>query len=239
MRKILALLTTMFSFACCTIWVFSSCTPQDEFGDDYVAREYDEAIKKLPNQNIPLDLCGAWKKVGAKKKNMYPEDLIITSEGKISGFYSSVEIVGLCYFNFKHLMWRWKTPNSTSSDAFAVAIYWDSDALILGTWFSFVGIYSRGGEPVDSKIFSNRDPRLIGCWKIIGGSSRIVYNSDGSGSFNGANFTNWCTIGDYVVYQFYGDELYWVDAYRFFGDLVSFDSVDPTDQNWSYYYTRE
>lgn len=241
MRKISALLTTIICFLCCVIWVFSSCTPetetQDEFGDDYVAREYDQAIKELPNQNIPWDLCGAWKKVDdGTYRN--PEDLIITSEGKLSGIdrsgvYGSDEevfysIVGLCYYNLKHFMWIY-SMNRVSTEEFAVAIYWDPDALILADTYAVV--YSRDGEPVDSKIFSNRDSRLIGRWKSITGASRIVYNSDGTGSFNGSSFSNWCTIGDYVLHQYY-DEYYLVDAYRYSGDILSLDSVDPTYQDW-------
>lgn len=241
MRKISSLLTTTIYFLCCAIWVFSSCTPetQDEFGDDYVARQLDQAIKKHPNQNIPWDLCGTWEKVDDGTYR-YPEDLTITSEGKLSGIArhgisgggeSVYSFVGLCYYNLKYLMWAYRLGvNTVSTDEFAVAIYWDSDALILAdTW---TGVYSRDGEPVDPKIFSNRDSRLIGRWKSITGASRIEYNSDGTGSFNGSSFSNWCTIGDYVLHQFYGNEYYSVDAYRFSSDILSLDDVDPTYQDW-------
>lgn len=238
MRKISSLLTTTICFVCSSIWVFSSCTPepeiQDEFGDDYVARQLDEAIKKLPNQNIPWDLCGTWEKVDDGTYR-YPEDLTITSEGKLSGIArhgkSVYSFVGLCYYNLKYLMWAYRLGvNIVSTEEFAVAIYWDSDALILAdTW---TGVYSRDGEPVDSKIFANRDSRLIGRWKVIGNESRIVYNSDGTGSFNGSSFSNWCTIGDYVLHQYYGDEYYSVDAYRFSGDILQLGNVDPTYQDW-------
>lgn len=236
MRKISAILTTTICFVCSSIWVFSSCTPepeiQDEFGDDYVARQFDEAIKNLPDQNIPLDLCGAWKKVDdGTYRN--PEDLIITSEGKLSGFdrhgVSGYSIVGLCYYNLKYFMWIY-SMNTVSTKEFAVAIYWDSDALILAnTW---TGVYSRDGAPVDPKIFSNRDSRLIGRWKVIGNKSRIVFNSDGTGSFNGSSFSNWCTIGDYILYKFTGNDIYSIDAYRFSGDILQLESVDPTYQDW-------
>lgn len=241
MRKILAILTTTICFVCSSIWVFSSCTPepeiQDEFGDDYVARQFDEAIKNLPDQNIPRELCGAWKKVDdGTYRN--PEDLIITSDGKLSGIErhgvsgggeNVYSIVGLCYYNLKYFMWIY-SMNTVSTEEFAVAIYWDSDALILAD--AYTGVFSRDGEPVDSKIFSNRDSKLIGRWKCITGASRIVYNSDGTGSFNGSSFSNWCTIGDYVLHQYYGDEYYLVDAYRFSGDILQLGNVDPTYQHW-------
>lgn len=241
MRKISSILTTTICFVCSSIWVFSSCTPepeiQDEFGDDYVARQFDEAIKNLPDQNIPLDLCGAWKKVDdGTYRN--PEDLIITSEGKLSGFdragvsgggENGYSIVGLCYYNLKYFMWIY-SMNTVSTEEFAVAIYWDSDVLILAeTWCV---VYSRDGEPVDSKIFANRDSRLIGRWKVIGNESRIVFNSDGTGSFNGSSFSNWCTIGDYILYKYTGNDFYSIDAYRFSGDILQLGNVDPTYQDW-------
>ena len=242
MRKISALLTATVYFICCAIWVFSSCTPetQDEFGDDYVARELDKAIKELPNQNIPWDLCGAWEKVDDGTYR-YPIKLMINPDGKLSGIdrirwaddgrEEDIPFVGLCYYNLKYLMWASRIGvNTVSTDEFNVIIYWDSDALILADYFA--GVYSRDGEPVDSKIFSSRDSRLIGRWKSITGASSIVYNSDGTGSFNGSSFSNWCTIGDYVLHQFCGDEYYLVDAYRYSGDILSLDSVDPTYQDW-------
>ena len=242
MRKILSLLTTTISFVCCAIWLFSSCTPesQDEFGDDYVARQFDQAIKNHPNQNIPWDLCGTWEKVDDGSYR-YPISLMINSDGILSGIKrlkwandgseEDISFVGLCNYDLKYLKWAYRLgDNRVSTDEFNVAIYWDSDALILAeTW---AGVYSRDGEPVDPKIFSNRDSRLIGRWKSITGASRIVYNSDGTGSFNGSSFSNWCTIGDYVLHQYYGDEYYLVDAYRFSGDILSLDDVDPTYQDW-------
>ena len=115
-------------------------------------------------------------------------------------------------------------------EEFNVAIYWDSDALILAETWAIV--YSRDGEPVDSKIFANRDSRLIGRWKSITGASRIVLNSDGTGSFNGSSFSNWCTIGDYILYKFTGNDYYSIDAYRFSGDILQLGNVDPTYQDW-------
>lgn len=212
----------------------------DEFGDDYVARRLEKAIKELPNQNIPWDLCGAWEKVDDGTYR-YPINLMINPDGKLSGINRTcwaddgreedIPFVGLCYYNLKHLIWAYRLGvNTVSTDEFNVIIYWDLDALILAeTW---AGIYSRDGEPVDSKIFSNRDSRLIGRWKVIGNESRIVYNSDGTGSFNGSSFSNWCTIGDYVLHQYYGNEYYLVDAYRFSGDILQLESVDPTYQDW-------
>lgn len=241
MRKISSLLTTTICFVCCAIWVFSSCTPetQDEFGDDYVARQLDEAIKKHPNQNIPWDLCGTWEKVDDGTYR-YPEDLTITSEGKLSGIdrlgisgggESVYSFVGLCYYNLKYLMWAYRLGvNTVSTEEFAVAIYWDSDALILAETWAIV--YSRDGEPIDSKIFSNRDPRLIGRWKVIGNESRIVFNSDGTGRFNGSSFSNWCTIGDYILYKYTESDYYSIDAYRFSGDILQLGNVDPTYQDW-------
>ena len=150
---------------------------------------------------------------------------------KNDGREEDIPFVGLCYYNLKYLMWAYRIGvNTVSTDEFNVIIYWDSDALILADYFA--GVYSRDGEPVDSKIFSSRDSRLIGRWKSITGASSIVYNSDGTGSFNGSSFSNWCTIGDYVLHQFCGDEYYLVDAYRYSGDILSLDSVDPTYQDW-------
>ena len=242
MRKISSLLTTTICFVCCAIWVFSSCTPesQDEFGDDYVARQFDQAIKNHPNQNIPWDLCGTWEKV-YDGTNRGPISLMINSDGILSGIQrikwandgreEDISFVGLCYYDLKYLSWAYRLGgNRVSTEEFNVAIYWDSDALILAETWAIV--YSRDGEPIDSKIFSNRDPRLIGRWKVIGNESRIVFNSDGTGRFNGSSFSNWCTIGDYILYKYTESDYYSIDAYRFSGDILQLGNVDPTYQDW-------
>lgn len=250
MRKILGLLTT-FSYVCSSLWILSSCTTenQDEFGDDWVAREFDKTIKELPDQNIPWDFCGVWERsedISKAFKNT--KSLMINPDGKLSGLHRNewsdgreedISFRGVCHYDEKSLLWACKYgDNSFSTEDFNKIIYWDSEALIIGE--DFCCIFSRDGSPIDSKILSNRDSRLLGNWKVIGNISRIVFNSDGTGSFNGESFRNWCTIGDHILMQYTYD--YFVDAYRFSGDTLSLDSANPKYQDWDktiLNYTRE
>lgn len=239
MCKKIALLTT--KFVCCVICILSSCiqTPIDEFGDDYVARKFDKAIKELPNQNIPRDLCGAWERA-EDISGCYMKALMISPDGKLSGIYhiewihgreEDISSIGLCYYDLKNLMWVYRYDgNTVSEDEFNKVIYWDSEALIIGD--RFCCIFSKDGHPIDSQILSNRDSRLLGKWKVIGNESRIVFNSDGTGSFNRSSFSNWCTIGDYILYKYRGNDYYSIDAYRFSDDILQLESVDPPYQDW-------
>lgn len=243
MRKISVLLSTTIIYVGCAIWIFSSCSPetQDEFGDDYVARLFDKAIKELPDQNIPWDLCGAWERAeDISECFINTKALMINPDGKLSGIEhvewsggreEDISFIGLCYYDLKNLMWAYRIGvNTVSTDEFNKIIYWDSEALIIGE--SFCCIFSRDGSPIDSKILSNRDSRLLGKWKVIGNESRIVFNSDGTGSFNGSRFNNWCTIGEYILTQYTDGPDYLIDAYRFDGDILQLESVDPTYQDW-------
>ena len=232
-------ISAIYSLVCCVAFVFVACSNHDdEFGDDYVGRDMHEAIQNLPDQNIPNEKCGYYNRIDGLSQKSYPISIQINSDGKLfvtknlSGVISGyLDCVGLCYYNLGYFQWVYRLGNNTvSTDEFHVVIHWDPDVLIIAnTW---CGVYSRDGQTIDTKIFSNRDSRLFGKWKSKTGSSRIVYNADGTGSFNGHSFTNWCTIGGYILHNYDGYDHYSIDAYRFSGDILQLEDVDPTYQSW-------
>jgi hypothetical protein len=75
-------------------------------------------------------------------------------------------------------------------------------------------------------------------WGIIGNAPSIVFNPDGTGSFNGESFRNWFTIGDYVIKQYTHVDDYFVDAYRISGDILQLDCSPDHEWNYTSDYAR-
>lgn len=243
MFRLPALLTVTCSLVCCVL-ISSSCTreTQDEL-DDWIAREIDMAIKELPDQNIPRDLCGEWERAeNVSECQMNTKSLMINTDGKLSGIKyiegedgggEYVALKGLCHYDSRNFSWAYIYGDEiVSTFESKTVIHWDSEALIIGR-FGFCSIFSRSGDPIDSEILSNRDSRLFGKWKCIGGESRIVFNPDGTGSFNGEYFRNWFTTGDYIIKQYTHMADHFGEAYRFSGDTLKLDCIDPTLQDWN------
>jgi hypothetical protein len=245
MLKLYTVLTATCSLLCSMV-ISSSCSRDtlDEFGDDWIARDMDKAISELPDQHIPRDLCGEWERAeDVSECQIKTKALMINSDGKLSGIeyiegedgtneYSVLN--GLCNFNSKTFEWVYRSHknNVVSRLESKIIIYWDSEALIIGEDGSgFCSIFSRDGDPIDSEILSNRDSRLFGMWGVIGNKSSIVFNPDGTGSFNGESFRNWFTIGDYVIKQYTHMDDYFVDAYRFSGDILQLGGI--SNPNWN------
>lgn len=251
MLKLSTVLTATCSLLCSMV-ISSSCSRDslDEFGDDWIARDMDKAISELPDQDIPRDLCGEWERTeDVSECQIKTKALMINSDGKLSGIeyiegeYGTNEysvLNGLCNFNSKTFEWvyRYHKNDVVSHPESKIIIYWDSEALIIGEFSGFCSIFSRDGDPIDSEILSNRDSRLFGMWGIIGNASSIVFNPDGTGSFNGESFRNWFTIGDYVIKQYTHVDDYFVDAYRISGDILQLDCSPDHEWNYTSDYAR-